>query len=63
MKVKPLLVHQARSYCGPTPLGANDLEERVLALEELDRFIRERADIPRREEEAYYAEIQPGVEL
>lgn len=63
MRVHPLLVHVANAYRGPTPPEPDDIVDRVLELEELDRFVRERSEVPRREEEVYSAEIRPGVEL
>lgn len=63
MRVTPLSIHVARAYRGPGPGAVDDLVERILRLEELDRFIRERREVSRREQEVYDAELRPGVEL
>jgi len=63
VKVTPLSVHVAKAYQGPGPVAADELVERVLRLEELDRFIRNKQEILHREDELYYSKLQPNVEL
>jgi hypothetical protein len=63
MKFEPVVVHAAAAYQGPAETVVEDIEQRIVALEAIDLFLREKHRNAQRDEEVYNAQIRPGLEV